>query len=73
MKISVSKEDLSSGLQTVQNVVGARSTLPILSNVLLIAGENKLELRATDLEVSINAAIRVSDSRRSRMGGTLIL
>ena len=31
----------------MQNVVGARSTLPILSNVLLIAGENKLELRAT--------------------------
>ena len=57
MKISVSKEDLSSGLQSVQNVVGARSTLPILSNVLLIAGENKLELRATDLEVSINASV----------------
>ena len=57
MKISVSKEDLSSGLQTVQNVVGARSTLPILSNVLLIAGDNKLELRATDLEVSIHAIV----------------
>ena len=41
----------------MQNVVGARSTLPILSNVLLIAGDNKLELRATDLEVSINASV----------------
>ena len=57
MKISVTKEDLSAGLQSVQNVVGARSTLPILSNVLLIAGDNKLELRATDLEVSINASV----------------
>ena len=37
--------------------MGARSTLPILSNVLLIAGDNKLELRATDLEVSINASV----------------
>ena len=57
MKISVTKEDLSAGLQSVQNVVGARSTLPILSNVLLVAGDGKLELRATDLEVSIHAAV----------------
>ena len=32
----------------MQNVVGARSTLPIVQRVL-IAGDNKLELRATDL------------------------
>ena len=49
MKISVAKDDLAQGLQAVQNVVGARTTLPILSNVLLLAGDNKLELRATDL------------------------
>ena len=57
VKISVTKEDLSTGLQTVQNVVGTRSTLPVLSNVLLVAGENKLELRATDLEVSIHSTV----------------
>ena len=57
MKISVTKEDLSTGLQTVQNVVGTRSTLPVLSNVLLLAGEKELELRATDLEVSIHATV----------------
>jgi DNA polymerase-3 subunit beta len=57
VKISVTKEDLSTGLQNVQNVVGTRSTLPILSNVLLVAGENKLDLRATDLEVSIHATV----------------
>ena len=57
VKISVTREDLSTGLQNVQNVVGTRSTLPILSNVLLVAGENKLELRATDLEVSIHSTV----------------
>ena len=41
MKISVTKDDLASGLQAVQNVVGARSTLPILSNVLLVAVRRK--------------------------------
>ncbi len=57
VKISVIREDLSTGLQNVQNVVGTRSTLPILANVLLVAGENKIELRATDLEVSIHATV----------------
>ena len=57
MKISVTKDDLASGLQAVQNVVGARSTLPILSNVLLVAGAKRLELRATDLEVSVHASV----------------
>ncbi len=57
MKISVTKEDLASGLQAVQNVVGVRSTLPILSNVLLVAGAKRLELRATDLEVSVHASV----------------
>ena len=57
MKISVTKDDLAQGLQAVQNVVGVRTTLPILSNVLLLAGENKLELRATDLEVSVHASV----------------
>ena len=63
VKISVTKEDLTTGLQIVQNVVGTRSTLPILSNVLLVAGENSLELRATDLEVSIHASVPATVER----------
>ena len=63
VKILVTKEDLNTGLQTVQNVVGTRSTLPILSNVLLVAGENSLELRATDLEVSIHATVAAKVER----------
>jgi len=63
VKISVTKEDLTTGLQIVQNVVGTRSTLPILSNVLLVAGENSLELRVTDLEVSIHASVPATVER----------
>ena len=37
MKFSVTKENLLEGLQQVQNVVSTRTTLPILSNVLLQA------------------------------------
>ena len=57
MKISVAKDDLAQGLQAVQNVIGARTTLPEMSNVVLVAGENRLELRATDLDVSVHAAV----------------
>ena len=37
MKLTIAKEHLLNGLQAVQNVVGTRTTLPILSNVLLSA------------------------------------
>ena len=42
MKLTIPKEQLLNGLQAVQNVVGSRTTLPILSNVLLRAAEGKL-------------------------------
>ena len=50
-------------LQAVQNIVGTRSTLPILSNVLLVAGAKRLELRATDLEVSVYATVSAEVER----------
>ncbi len=45
------------GLQAVQNVVSTRTTLPILSNVLLRAEGDKLELTATDLDVTVSCAV----------------
>lgn len=57
MKFSVSKEKLLEGLQTVQNVVSTRTTLPILSNVLLQAGDGQLRLTTTDLDVGVCGAV----------------
>jgi DNA polymerase-3 subunit beta len=56
MKLTIAKEQLLTGLQAVQNVVGTRTTLPILSNVLLSASEGRLELTATDLDVTISSS-----------------
>jgi len=56
MKLSVSKEKLIEGLQTVQNVVSTRTTLPILSNVLLEAADGQLRLTTTDLDVGMRGA-----------------
>ena len=51
MKFSVNQKDLQESLSFCQNVIERRSTLPILSNVLLIARNNKLEIVATDLDI----------------------
>src|SRR6476660_1175577 len=53
MKFSVTKEKLLEALQQVQNVVSTRTTLPILSNVLLQADETELYLTTTDLDVGV--------------------
>lgn len=55
MKLETQREDLLGLLQNVIGVVERRQTLPILSNVLVEAGDNQLTLTATDMEVEISA------------------
>src|SRR5215218_47051 len=56
MKFSVTKEKLLEGLQQVQNVVSTRTTLPILSNVLLQAHGGEIHLTTTDLDVGVRGS-----------------
>ncbi len=63
MKFSVSKEKFLAGLQTVQNVVSTRTTLPILSNVLLQARGNLLRLTTSDLDVGISHFVEAQIER----------
>jgi DNA polymerase-3 subunit beta len=69
MKFSVSKEKLLAGLQTVQNVVSTRTTLPILSNVLLQADDGRLRLTTTDLDVGVSSGV---DAQVEKTGGTTL-
>jgi DNA polymerase-3 subunit beta len=57
MNLTISKEQIINGLQAVQNVVSTRTTLPILSNVLLRADNGKLEFTATDLDVTVSCSV----------------
>jgi DNA polymerase-3 subunit beta len=57
MKLKIAKDQLLKGLQITQGVIGTRSTLPILANVLLETDGDKLWLTATDLEVSVRCPI----------------
>ncbi|HEX9982817.1 MAG TPA: DNA polymerase III subunit beta [Thermoanaerobaculia bacterium] len=53
MELTVAKADLQKELQLCQGVVEKRSTIPILSNVLLRALDGRLQIAATDLDVTI--------------------
>ncbi len=53
MELTVAKADLQKELQLCQGVVEKRSTIPILSNVLLKAVDGRLQVAATDLDVTI--------------------
>lgn len=57
MKFRISKETFLDGLQKVQHVVSSRTTLPILSNVLLVAKDGRLQLTTTDLDVGITGSV----------------
>ena len=51
MKFSVNQQDLQKSLNYCQGVVEKRSTLPILSNVLLDVNNGKFTITATDLDL----------------------
>jgi DNA polymerase-3 subunit beta len=55
MKFTIDRESLLKPLQQVIGVVERRQTLPVLGNLLLIAGKDGLQITATDLEVEIQA------------------
>jgi DNA polymerase-3 subunit beta len=63
MKFRISKEAFLDGLQKVQHVVSTRTTLPILSNVLLVAKNGRLQFTTTDLDVGITGSVEAQIER----------
>ena len=57
MKFKTKRELLVKALSKVCNIIGNKTTLPILANVLLEAEEGRLSLTATDLEIRIATSI----------------
>jgi len=57
LRITCSKDALVQGLGVVARAVSARSSVQILSGILLNARENELRLAATDMEVSLRATV----------------
>lgn len=57
MKIRIPKSDLLGAVNKVKTVVSAKSALPILSHILIDAGDGGVRLSATDLKVSIECSV----------------
>ncbi len=53
MRISIARSELLDALTVVSKGMSSRSTLPILSGILLVAEGDSVSLQATDLEVSV--------------------
>jgi DNA polymerase-3 subunit beta len=58
MKIKITREILLPVLQAANNVVERRQSLPILSNVLIVAGNEGIQVTATDMEVELVSLIK---------------
>ena len=56
MEISVSKFELLKELTATQGVVERKTTIPILSNFLFEAADNRLSITATDLDLSLRTS-----------------
>ena len=67
MKLTCPQDNLSKGLATVNRAVSTRSTMPILSNILLATDGPRLKLSATNLELSINCWIEAEVEQEGRV------
>ena len=56
MKLILQKQKFLGALAAVQNVVGTRTPIGILNNLLLKADKNQLMISATDLDIGIRTA-----------------
>ena len=59
MKFTAAREALLKPLQAVIGVVERRQTMPILSNILIVAKDGQIAVTATDLEVELVASAEV--------------
>ncbi|MDK2975784.1 MAG: polymerase subunit beta [Candidatus Marinimicrobia bacterium] len=75
MNFTVSKNDLYQSLQKVSKVTPVRSTLPILSCILVTAEDGELRFRSTDLEITMETFCKADVEERGSIAipGRMIL
>lgn len=65
MKFIISRDQILAPLQQIVSVIEKRQTMPILSNVLLQAGDGQLVMTGTDTEIQIVAKISLDSIQQS--------
>ena len=66
MKFTVNREKFQKALQRVGSIIGARSMLPLLGNVLIEANEGGLTLCTTDLDIRITTGVEADVAEPGR-------
>ena len=57
MKFTITREQLQEGLTAVAAAVPAKTTLPVLANVLVEATKQGLRLSGTDLDIAVSTTV----------------
>ncbi len=69
MKVSIERGTLLKAVSQAQSVVERRNTIPILANVLIEAGDDKAQFRATDLDIEV---VDQAPAQVERAGATTV-
>jgi DNA polymerase III subunit beta len=57
MKLTMTRDNLQQGLTAVSASVPTRTTLPVLSNILMEAGPDGVQLSGTDLDIAVSLQV----------------
>jgi DNA polymerase-3 subunit beta len=57
MKFTITRERLQEGLSAVANAVPTKTTLPVLSNILVEAVQDGIRLSGTDLDIAVSTVV----------------
>ena len=57
MRFTISREKLQEGLSAVASVIPAKTTLPVLANLLVETTERGIRLAATDLDIGVSTEV----------------
>jgi DNA polymerase III subunit beta len=57
MKLKITRESLQQGLAAVSASIPARTTLPVLSNILIEAADDHVAMSGTDLDIAVSVRV----------------
>ena len=57
MRFTITRENLQQGLAAVGASIPTRTTLPVLSNILIEAGEDGVQMSGTDLDIAVTLRV----------------
>jgi len=62
MKFNTTKDVIIKSIQSVQTAINSKSSLPILSNILIEANQDNIVLTTTDLDIALEVVMQVKPS-----------